>query len=156
MAVLLAIAVGWGLAAPSAVAQSNSKAERDAGRIFIFLVDTYLSGDDLTARELRAMYAPQLTRYWKRRNVAVSTVIRDKLNYFERWPVRSFRLIEETLAISRTRDDSVYAVSFEYGYRTERGQAKVAEGFGETELEVYVEDGEVLVLSETGRVIQRF
>ena len=144
------------LAQPAEAQRTDPRVERDAGRIYLFLVDTYLSGADLSAPDLREIYAPRLDRYWGRKNVAVTRVVRDKIAYFRRWPSRTFRLIEDTLAINPTIEDGVYAVSFEYGFRTEGARERLSEGFGATELTLLVNGEDVMVLAEDGRVIQRF
>ena len=150
-AILLALSLGMG----DAFAQRRVSAETEEA-IRVFLTEVYLSGTIDSAREIRETYAPVMRRYWGRRNLALREVVRDKLNYFARWPVREFRLLPDTLEISRSRRDPfLYNVRFEYAFRTRR-PGRVAEGFGEAQLVLEDLGDRWLVVSESGRVIQRF
>lgn len=115
-----------------------------------FVVTYYLSGKAMSPAEIEQLYAPRV-RYFDGASLTRKAVIRDKLNYFKRWPDRTFTIVPDTMEVVRDDSDQV-DVTFQYDFvarsekRTSRGRAnsKLTLDFTEPGGRIVREEGEVI------------
>lgn len=121
-----------------------------------FVREDYLSNWFASPRLIRRHFADPLDYYWGKRDVPLKEVVRDKMAYVTRWPQRYFRLIPETLEVTRTREsDFIYAVRFQYEFETKRKGDEKA-GLGETSLLLELFDKRIMIRGEGGKVLERY
>ena len=121
-----------------------------------FVTEEYLASTRQTVADVRDRYSDPMLNYWGKRNVRLRDVVRDKINYFRRWPEREYRLVPDTLEVREAAGAAgLYHLTFDYAFRTS-GPSRKAEGFGEAKLLVRLIGEHVLVVAEGGRVIQRY
>ena len=121
-----------------------------------FVREDYLSGWSGSSRLMRRRFSDPLDYYWGKRDVPLKKVIRDKMAYIARWPQRYFRLVEDSLEVSRSDDDDyIYAVKFRYEFETRRRGSEKS-GIGETSLLLELFDRRILIRGEGGKVLERF
>ncbi len=85
-------------------------------RVEAFMRSFFLSGKPLSREEIRVLYAPSVL-YFSKGQWTRERIVRDKFNYFRRWPLRRYRLLEETLQVSRTPSrPGSYDVDFLYEF----------------------------------------
>ncbi len=91
-----------------------------------------------------------------RQNVRIDYVLRDKKSYSRRWPVRSYRLLTETLEIEPVQNNpDTYFVLFEYEFNVQN-RSKRKSGIGEARLVVKTDEIGFTILGEDGSVVYRF
>ena len=121
-----------------------------------FVREKYLSNWSSSPRLIRRRYADPMDYYWGKKNVPMKQVLRDKLRYMSRWPQRYFRLVEDTLEVTRSEDDPyLYAVKFRYEFETKRRGEQRA-GIGQTGLLLEVLGRRILIRGEGGKVLERY
>ena len=83
-------------------------------------------------------------------------MVKDKLAYFGRWPSRQYRLIDASFSAAPISDRAqTYSVRFDYEFIAEN-ETKRASGLGQAELLLkLIRDGEIIIISENGRVLRR-
>ncbi|MCH9765143.1 MAG: OmpA family protein [Alphaproteobacteria bacterium] len=126
----------------------------DRDRLFEFISDRYLVSYDLTSAEMRDLYAYEVDHYGKRR-VPISNVIRDKQNYYRRWPDRKYEIDQDTFRVEPGNQPGLYDVSFEYSFDV-RGGSRRSRGRGVTELTLRETGPAFTIESEGGKVLERF
>ncbi len=121
-----------------------------------FVREDYLSNWFASPRLIRRHFADPLDYYWGKKDVPLKDVVRDKMAYITRWPQRYFRLISETLEVTRSPEDPyIYAVRFQYEFETKRKGDQKA-GLGETSLLLELFDKRVMIRGEGGKVLERY
>ncbi len=121
-----------------------------------FVREDYLSSWSASPRLIRRHFADPMDYYWGKKNVPLKEVVRDKMAFVSRWPQRYYRLISETLEVTRDEDnDFIYAVRFQYEFETRRKGDERA-GLGETRLLVELFDRRVMIRGEGGKVLERY
>ncbi len=141
-------------------ARDNADAPRPLAQVYEIIEDfvreDYLSNWFASPRLIRRHFADPLDYYWGKKDVPLSDVVRDKMAYVTRWPQRYFRLISQSLEVTRSPDDPyIYAVRFEYEFETKRKGAQKA-GLGETSLLVELFDRRIMIRGEGGKVLERY
>lgn len=122
-------------------------------RLSGFVTNFYLSGQNAPPELLRGIYAPRVAYFGK--PVSVNDVIKDKLSYYSRWPVRAFTLKPGTLAIRPLRTGGkVYELTFEYEFKVSAAGSSRA-GTGYARLQVDLADGHGKIVKESGKVMGR-
>lgn len=100
------------------------------------------------------LFAPQIDYYGKR-NVPREAMMRDRLAYYDRWPIRSYLMLQDTFRIAE-RDADTVDVSFDYRFEV-AGDKRRAGGIGRTDLTIRLDaDGGFTITREGGKVIERF
>jgi len=143
---------------PRAKAQNSEKRPLSEiyGIIEDFIREDYLSTWSSSPRLIRRHYADPMDYYWGKKDVSLKKVLRDKVAYMSRWPQRYFRLVADTLEVTRSKEDPyIYAVKFEYEFETKRRGAQKA-GIGETGLLLELFDRRILIRGEGGKVLERY
>ena len=121
-----------------------------------FVREDYLSSWFASPRLIRRHFSDPLGYYWGKKNVPLKEVIRDKMAYVKRWPQRYFRLLSESLEVTRSEQNpNIYAVRFNYEFMTRRRGAERA-GRGETILLIELFDKRVMIRGEGGKVLERY
>ncbi len=121
-----------------------------------FVREDYLSNWFSSPRLIRRHFADPLDYYWGKKDVPLKEVVRDKMAYITRWPQRYFRLITESLEVTRTPEDRyIYAVRFQYEFETKRTGDEKA-GLGETSLLLELFDKRIMIRGEGGKVLERY
>ncbi len=121
-----------------------------------FVREDYLSNWFASPRLIRRHFADPLDYYWGKKDVPLKEVVRDKMAYITRWPQRYFRLISESLEVTRTPEDPyIYAVRFRYEFETKRKGDEKA-GLGQTSLLLELFDKRVMIRGEGGKVLERY
>ncbi len=119
--------------------------------IKVFIKDYYLSGAELDGRDLRRIYASNI-EYFGKRNVSLSKVAREKVQYYRDWPKRNYSLVPGSIAIT-WNSDKVADVTFLYDFEVSsekkgttigRGWARMTMDLSRTSGLVMREDGEVI------------
>jgi hypothetical protein len=124
-------------------------------RLAKFVTQFYLSGENVSPDILRGIYAAKVN-YFGKRDTPLDKIVRDKLNYYARWPSRTYVLQPGTLAIRPLRTGGrVYELTFVYDFQVASG-AKRTGGTGYSRLQVDLGDGHGKIVRETGKVIDRF
>jgi len=119
-------------------------------RLAGFVSNFYLSGQNAPPELLRGIYAPRVAYFGK--PVGVNDVIKDKLSYYSRWPVRAFTLKPGTLAIRPLRTGGkVYELTFEYEFKVSAADQSRS-GTGYARLQVDLADGHGKIVKESGKV----
>ena len=142
------------------IAREGDEAPRPLAQVFELIEDfvreDYLSNWFASPRLIRRHFSDPLDYYWGKKDVPLSEVVRDKMAYVTRWPQRYFRLISETLEVTRSQEDPyIYAVRFQYEFETKRKGDEKA-GLGETSLLLELIDRRVMIRGEGGRVLERY
>ena len=121
-----------------------------------FVREDYLSNWFASPRLIRRHFADPLDYYWGKKDVPLKDVVRDKMAYITRWPQRYFRLISESLEVTRTPEDPyIYAVRFRYEFETKRKGDEKA-GLGQTSLLLELFDKRIMIRGEGGKVLERY
>lgn len=121
-----------------------------------FVREDYLSNWFASPRLIRRHFADPLDYYWGKKKVPLKEVVRDKMAYVARWPQRYFRLIGESLEVTRSDENPfIYAVKFQYEFETKRKGDERA-GLGETSLLLELFDKRVMIRGEGGSVLERY
>ncbi len=121
-----------------------------------FIREDYLSTWSSSPRLIRRHYADPMDYYWGKKDVSLKKVLRDKMAYMSRWPQRYFRLVANTLEVTRRKDEPyIYAVQFEYEFETKRRGAQKS-GIGKTGLLLELFDKRIMIRGEGGKVLERF
>ena len=80
-----------------------------------FVSDFYLAGEDLSAEQIEAVYAPRVQYYGA--SASRATIVRDQQAYTRRWPERRYTLLDETLTITpKPNAPKTFDVSFDYDF----------------------------------------
>lgn len=119
---------------------------REAARI----ADAYLQSAADDPNGLLDQYAERVN-YYDEGTVSREDVLRDKRNYLERWPERSYRRTSDPEMIDAGAAD---LIRFNYQFRV-AGGSRDAEGSGWAELGVKKEGGRLMIVSERGGVIDQ-
>jgi hypothetical protein len=127
--------------------------EHDYAEISSFIKDTYLPNPGRDASDFTRIYA-DVVDYWGKGRVTLSAIIPEKLGYFRNWPLHTYRLIDNTLAISQIGQTRRYKVSFSYEFLLSGG-AKTLAGTGDAWLTIDMNCDRPLVIAENGRVTAR-
>ena len=121
-----------------------------------FIRNSYLTTwfDDPT--NIRRQFADPLEDYWGTKDVPLRNVVAEKLEYYRKWPRRSYHLVEGSLRINPAAGRAdVYAARFQYQFSAENARSR-SSGVGETELTLkLLRQNEIVILSENGRVLRR-
>ena len=141
-------------------AQDRNAGARPLDQIFEIIEDfvreDYLSSWFASPRLIRRHFSDPLDYYWGKRDVPLKDVVRDKMAYVTRWPQRYFRLIDDSLEVTRSEEnDYIYAVKFRYEFETRRKGDERA-GLGETSLLLELFDKRIMIRGEGGRVTERY
>jgi hypothetical protein len=136
------------------------RAERPMAEIFDIIEDfvreEYLSSWAADRRVLQRRFSDPVVYYWGKKDVPRKQVIREKMAYLARWPQRYYRLVGDSLEVTRINDnEGVYGVKFRYEFETKRGEA-TSSGLGETRLLVRLVGSRVIVRGEGGSVLERY
>jgi hypothetical protein len=142
------------------MAQEGREDPRPLAEVFEIIEDfvreDYLSSWFASPRLIRRHFSDPLDYYWGKKNVPLKEVVRDKMAYVMRWPQRYFRLISETLEVTRDRENEhLYAVKFHYEFETKRKGDERA-GLGQTNLLLELFDKRIMIRGEGGRVLERY
>ena len=147
----IAIAGPDGAATPYAIPPPDPERAGIETRLAAFVTNFYLSGQNASPELLRGIYARRVSYFGK--STGIEDVIRDKLTYYGRWPVRAYTLVPGTLAIRPLRGDGrVYELTFEYDFKVASAGKKGA-GTGYARLQVDLADGHGQIVRESGKVI---
>ncbi|MGI9381394.1 MAG: hypothetical protein ACR2OW_17260 [Methyloligellaceae bacterium] len=139
-----------------AQAQSFVPEESIQDRMASFLSERYLQSTFAEPELIRSYYASPMVSYWGSKNVRIDYVLRDKKSYSRRWPVRSYRLLTETLEIEPVQNNpDTYFVLFEYEFNVQN-RSKRKSGIGEARLVVKTDEIGFTILGEDGSVVYRF
>ena len=134
---------------------SNPNVSDIEARLGRFVTQFYLSGDDVSPDVLRGIYATKVN-YFGKPGTPLEKIVRDKLNYYARWPSREFTLQPGTLAIRPMRNAGrVYELTFVYDFKV-ASATKHTGGTGYARLQVDLAEGRGKIVRETGKVIDRF
>jgi hypothetical protein len=121
-----------------------------------FVREDYLSSWFASPRLIRRHFSDPLDYYWGKKDVPLKEVVRDKMAYVTRWPQRYYRLLSESLEVTRSElNPYIYAVRFNYEFETRRRGDERA-GMGETILLIELFDKRVMIRGEGGKVLQRY
>lgn len=156
-----AVAMALALLLPPAVAGAAPLARAAAledvySAIEDFIREDYLSSWFASPQLIRRHFADPLDYYWGKEQVPLKEVMRDKIAYVTRWPQRYYRMLDDTLTVSRTEVGAhTYAVTFRYEFETRRSGDERA-GLGETELILQLVEGDIMIRGEGGRVLERY
>ncbi len=126
----------------------------DRDRLFEFVNDRYFVSYDLSSTAMRDLYASRVDHFGKR-NVPISDVIRDKQNYYNRWPYRTYEIDRNTFRVDPGDQPGLYDVSFEYTFDV-RGSSRRSRGRGVTQLTLRQAGRTFQIESEGGKVLDRF
>lgn len=118
-----------------------------------FVVTFYLSGKSMSPAEIEQLYAPRV-RYFDGTELTRKAVIRDKLDYFKRWPDRTFSLVPDTMEVFRDESDLV-DVTFQYEFVV-RSPKRTSRGRGHAKLTLDFTDPAGRIVREEGDVISRY
>lgn len=118
-----------------------------------FVSDFYLAGEDLSAEQIEAVYAPRVMYYGT--PTSRTSIIRDQQAYSRRWPQRRYSLIEDTLTITaKPNAPKTFDVSFDYDFDVRsQGRTSMGRGFARLTLDFSVPGGQIIAVE--GRVTQR-
>jgi hypothetical protein len=118
-----------------------------------FVVDFYLSNEDLTGEQIDAIYAPTVQYFGTATNRRA--VVREKLAYYRRWPERRFTLDPDTLKITTAQTGPrVVDISFDYEFDV-RSAERMSAGRGSARLTLDLSGSEGQIIREEGRVTAR-
>ncbi len=124
-------------------------------RLARFVTQFYLSGENVSPDVLRGIYASKVN-YFGKQGTSLEKIVRDKLNYYARWPSREFTLQPGTLAIRPLRSAGrVYELTFVYDFKVASATKRTG-GTGYTRLQVDLAEGKGKIVRETGKVIDRY
>ena len=141
-------------------ARERSIEDRPLSEIFEiiedFIREDYLSSWSASPRLIRRHFADPMDYYWGKRDVPLKEVVRDKMAYVNRWPQRYYRLISDTLEVTRAEDNPyIFAVRFNYEFETKRPGDEKA-GLGQTSLLLEMIGKRILIRGEGGKVLERY
>ena len=147
-------------ASGQALARDDSEEQRPLAQVYEIIEDfvreDYLSNWFSSPRLIRRHFSDPLDYYWGKKDVPLKDVVRDKMAYITRWPQRYFRLIGESLEVTRTPEDPyIYAVRFRYEFETKRKGDEKA-GLGQTSLLLELFDKRIMIRGEGGKVLERY
>jgi hypothetical protein len=124
-------------------------------RLARFVTQFYLSGENVSPDVLRGIYAAKVN-YFGKTGTPLAKIVRDKLNYYARWPSREFTLQPGTLAIRPMRGPGrVYELTFVYDFKVASATKRTG-GTGYARLQVDLTEGRGKIVRETGKVIDRY
>jgi hypothetical protein len=124
-------------------------------QVLRFVSENYLS-EGSSAGEISDNYATKVD-YFGKRKLNRRDIVTDKLNYYRRWPNRTYELIPRTLTVAAAQGrPQLYDVSFEYTFRVSNAQGTRA-GRGITRLTLDLgSSNKSVILAESGDVLERF
>lgn len=100
------------------------------------------------------LFAPVI-EYYGKGGVSRDEMMRDRLAYYARWPIRSYVVLPGTMRISE-RAATVVDVSFDYRFEVASARKQIG-GIGRTDLTIRLDDdGGFTILKEDGKVLERF
>jgi hypothetical protein len=144
------------IAGPDGAATPYAPPPGDAGQAGIeaklvkFVTSYYLTAENIGPGVLRGIYAAKVDYFGK--TDSIDDVVKDKLTYYSRWPVRSFTLQPGTLAIRPMRDlGPVYELTFNYDFKVSSAD-KTNSGTGYARLQVDLAEGHGKIIKESGKV----
>jgi hypothetical protein len=121
-------------------------------RIVNFVGVDYL-GHGLLNHESRAeLYGPQVV-YFEKGTLSRDQVMADKKAYYARWPKRKYELVANSLTTQSGAGDSL-DVTFRYVFEVADAKRTVT-GIGTTTIGLVSRGGRLLIVRETGQVLQR-
>ena len=132
--------------APDPVPSDQNLAQAEARQI----ADAYLNGASTDPSRNLELYAERVN-YYDQGTVSRSDVLRDKKQYLERWPERTY---ERTSDVEIVDAGAADMIRFNYRYQVSGG-SRNAEGTGWAELGVQRRDGRISIVSERGGVTDR-
>lgn len=146
----IAIARSDGSAAPYTPPPAQGQSDIEAG-ITKFFTNYYLTGQNIDPEVLRGIYATKVDYFGK--TASLDDVIKEKLAYYSRWPVRSFVLQPGSLAIHHLADrGQVYEVTFNYDFKVASAD-KTNSGTGSARLQIDLAEGHAKIVQENGKAI---
>ena len=120
-----------------------------------FIKEHYLSGKDLSDRQIGFLYADRID-YFGEKQVSRDNVIRDKKNYFQRWPSRRFSLIPGTMSVKpRDSDSKTVDVSFRFMFKVSSPE-RTSRGLGKATLTLQLGAGNSRIIREERIVTAQF
>lgn len=133
----------------------NPNASDIEARLARFVTQFYLSGENVSPDILRGIYASKVN-YFGKPGTPLEKIVRDKLNYYSRWPSREFSLQPGSLAIRPLRNAGrVYELTFVYDFKVASATKRTG-GTGYARLQVDLSEGKGKIVRETGKVIDRY
>lgn len=130
--------------------RSSAPVVSRAEQVATFVESTLFRPGPRQQAELRALYGNSVD-YFGKRGMAVKDVLKDKVQYFKRWPERDFRLDRSTMSV--TTDGQELSIQFEYSYDVS-GQKGRRSGRGVSMMRLReAANGSFVILSENGRTL---
>ncbi|MEO1205311.1 MAG: hypothetical protein AAFV45_03185 [Pseudomonadota bacterium] len=100
------------------------------------------------------LFADRIDYYGKSR-IDRDTMMRKRLAYYDKWPVRSYMMLPDTFRVAE-RDADTVDITFNYRFEVASNTRRVG-GLGRTNLTVRLDDvGGFTITRESGKVIERF
>lgn len=84
--------------APAPVSPSAALSQQAATQFVQSLLTAHSLLDEFALQRLRKSYAPTVSYYGK--SVSLADVVRDKQDYFERWPERAYEVVPSSVSVS--------------------------------------------------------
>jgi hypothetical protein len=135
---------------PSAIRQRAAQARRLA----IGYLEHWSEVDDVTRAEVEAFYAPQVQFYG--RMVELEDLLQEKRRFVERWPIRDYAALPETMSVGCRADAGECRVSTDFSYHAANPEwGRRTQGRALLELVIDFGSGQPLITSETSRVLDR-
>nr|WP_244978023.1 caspase family protein [Aureimonas jatrophae] len=135
---------------PTSDDRSSPEAPSVEQRVATFVNATLFRPGKHAGSELRVLYGERVD-YFGKSNRSAADVVKEKLQYFERWPKRTFVMDETTLTVTPDRD--ALTVRFEYSYEVSGAKGTRA-GRGLATMRLRENVGRsFVILSEGGRTL---
>lgn len=115
-------------------------------------VGSYLNPASEDPNDQGTAYADTVD-YYDKGAISRASVIADKSGYLEKFPEQSHDLDPSSLRIT-PEGEGRYAITFAYSFAVESATQRI-EGTGETELGVRIVNGNIVIVREKGRVLQK-
>ncbi|MFO1172728.1 MAG: caspase family protein [Hyphomicrobiaceae bacterium] len=114
--------------------------------------ESYLNSASEDPADQYTAYADTID-YFDKGQISKSALVADKMAYAEKFPEQSHVIDAGSIKTSAAGDGG-YTITFGYSFTVENASERI-EGTGETELGVRIVNGKIIIVRETGRVLQK-
>ncbi len=117
-----------------------------------FIRYNFLSASIDNPSHLRNLYSSRVN-YYQSGYVDIDFIIKDKINYFNRWPKYFYEYVENTASIERL-DKNYFRVEFQSRFELENSTKKTS-GVSRTTLSLLRSNNQYKITSENGKIIDQ-